>query len=79
MTLDERLAGMAPDQEVEIITDPNEVAFLRAWRAADDEGKRDAEKLLRAGVAGLLPTVEEIKAMTKAERRAFIDSLPAKS
>lgn len=63
-------------REVEFLTDPQEVEFLRLWRAADDEGKRNIDKVLRAAAAGLLPDVGTINAMTQAERGAFIASLP---
>ena len=75
-TIDQLLAGMPGDQEIWLLTDPKEIESLNAWRAADDQGKRDVEKLLRAGSAGLLPSIEEFDAMTQAESRAFIDSLP---
>lgn len=55
---------------------PGEVAFLHAWRGADDVGKLRMRKALIAGVAGRLPPVEVVEAMTDAERRAFLDALP---
>jgi hypothetical protein len=60
----------------EVLTDPNEIAFLRQWRAADGRERRDIEKVLRAALADLLPTAEQVHAMTLSERRALIDSLP---
>ena len=60
----------------QLITDPLEVAFIKAWRAADDEGKRYIDKTLRLAEAGKLPPFETIKHMSMAERRAFIDAIP---
>ena len=55
---------------------PHEVEVLAAYRAADEAGKKRAIKLLAAGVAGLLPPVAVVEAMTPDELRAFADALP---
>lgn len=74
-TIAQELAEMPADFEPELVTDPLEVKFIQAWRAADDEGKRYLDKTLRLAVAGLLPPAETVKGMTESERRAFIDAI----
>lgn len=55
---------------------PHEAEFLRAYRNADEEGKRYVRKALKAAAVGLLPEPEDGVQMSPSEMRAFLDALP---
>ena len=63
-------------QSMVIAESPCEVAFLAAYRAADEAGRKRIRKLLAAGLAGLLPPVEVVESMKPDELHAFADASP---
>lgn len=63
-------------QSMVIAESPCEVAFLAAYRATDEAGRKRIRKLLAAGLAGLLPPVEVVESMKPDELQAFADASP---
>ena len=74
-TPDQRLAELPVDAEIEILTDPDEIAFLTLWREADDAGRQRIDKALALARAGRLPDAETLKDMSQAEKNALLDRL----
>lgn len=75
-TIDQQLAALPGDAEVEILTDPDEIAFLQLWRESDDAGRKRIDKVLNMVDGDRLPPLDAIKGMTRDQVCAFIDALP---